>query len=142
MCRFAFLASAVLICLASLSCQSYSTGLQQGVTRADETAALGALRTIATVQQTYSVSNGGNYATFQQLVAGDYLDSRFNSDKPALRDYVLAMTVGSDSGGPYYRCNADPVPPKTGRHYYIDSSANALHFNETQSASANDPLQP
>ncbi|MEP6569199.1 MAG: hypothetical protein ABJC10_05435 [Acidobacteriota bacterium] len=142
MIRFAFLALAVLIGCASLACQSYSTGLQTGVTRADETAALGALRTIATVQQTYSVSNSGNYATFQQLVAGDYLDSRFNSEKPALRDYVLTMTVGSDSGGPYYRCNADPIPPKEGTHYYIDSSANALHINQSQPASASDPLQP
>ena len=139
MLRFAVLAAAVLIGLASIACQSYSTGIQQGVTRADETAALGALRTIATVQQTYSVSNGGNYGTFQQLVAGEYLDSRFNSEKPALRDYVLTMSTGNDSSGPYYHCNADPIPPKEGRHFYIDSSASGLHFNPTQPASASDP---
>ena len=139
--RFAVLATTVLICLASLSCQSYSTGLQQSMARADETAATGALRTIAIVQQTYSVSNGGNYGTFQQLVAGGYLDSRFNSDKPALKDYVLTMEVGSAAEGPYYRCNADPAGTgPQGRHFYIDSSSNFLHANPTQPASASDPI--
>ena len=145
--RFAVLATAILICLAALACQSYSTGLQQSVTRVDETVATGTLRTIASAQQTYSVSNGGNYGTFQQLFDGDYLDSRFKSDNPAvqtrqIKDYVLTMTVGSDSGGPYYRCNADPAGPKEGRHFYVDSTANALHSNATQPASASDPIQP
>ena len=82
--RFASQATTVLICLASLSCQNYSSGLQQSVTRADETVATGALRTIAVAQQTYSVTNEGNYGTFPQLSAAGYLDERFNADKPAL----------------------------------------------------------
>jgi hypothetical protein len=140
--RFAVLASIVLICLASSGCQSYSTGVQQSVARADETAATGALRTIAVAQQTYSVSNSGNYGTFQQLAGGGYLDSRFNSDKPALKDYVLTMEVGSAAAGPYYRCNADPTGtgPQAGRHFYLDSSSNALRVNATQPASASDPI--
>lgn len=145
MCRFAVLVAAALICLASLCCQSYTSGLTQSVTRVDETVATGTLRTIASAQQAYSVSNGGNYGTFQQLFEGDYLDVRFKSDNPAastrqLKDYVLTMAVGSDSGGPYFRCNADPAPAKEGKHFYIDSSANALHANATQAASAADPL--
>ncbi|MGH9928187.1 MAG: hypothetical protein ACREA9_03055 [Pyrinomonadaceae bacterium] len=145
--RFALLATTVLICIASLSCQNYSTGLQQSVTRLDETVATGTLRTIASAQQAYAVSNGGNFGTFQQLTDGDYLDERFKSDTPAaqtrrIKDYVLTMAVGSDSGGPYFRCNADPVGPKEGRHFYIDSSANALRSNPTQPASASDPIQP
>ena len=145
MSRFAGLALTVLICVASPSCQNYSTGLQQSVTRVDETVATGTLRTISAAQQTYSVSNGGSYGTFQQLYEGDYLDLRFKSDNPAvqtrqIKDYVLTMAVGSDSGGPYYRCNADPVAPKEGRHFYIDSSASALRANPTQPASASDPI--
>jgi len=50
--RFVLLAMIVLTCLASLSCQNYSSGLQQSVTRADETVATGALRTISVAQQT------------------------------------------------------------------------------------------
>ena len=143
--RFLVLATTIAIGMASLSCQSYSERLQQSVTRVDETVATGTLRTIASAQQTFSVSNGGNYGTFQQLTDGDYLDERFKSANPAapsrqIKDYVLTMAVGSDSGGPYYRCNADPIAPKEGRHYYIDSSANALHANPTQPASASDPI--
>ena len=144
--RFALLATTVLICIASLSCQNYSTGLQQSVTRVDETVATGTLRTIASAQQTYAISNGGNYGTFQQLFEGDYLDLRFKSDNPAsqtrqIKDYVLTMEVGRDSAGPHFRCNADPATAgQQGKHFYIDSSANALHANSTQPASASDPI--
>ena len=139
--RFAVLATTILICLASLSCQNYSGGLQKSVTRADETVATTALRTIAIAQQTYSVSNSGNYGTFQQLAAGNYLDSRFNSDKPALKDYVLTMEVGSAKQGPYYQCNADPAATlPQGSHFYIDSTSSAIHANAAQPASASDPI--
>ena len=139
--RFALLATTVLICLAVASCQNYSSGLQQSVTRADETVATGALRAIAMAQQTYSVSNEGDYGTFPQLAAGGYLDERFNSDKPALKDYVLTMEVVKGSGGPFYSCNADPSGEgPQGRHFYMDSRSNALHANATQPATASDPV--
>lgn len=139
--RFALLATTVLMCLASLSCQNYSSGLQQSVTRVDETVATAALRTIAVAQQTYSVNNEGNYGTFPQLSAGGYLDERFNFDKPALKDYVLTMEVVKGSEGPFYSVNADPAgegPP--GRHFYMDSRSTALHVNATQPATASDPV--
>jgi hypothetical protein len=139
--RFALLATAISMCLFSLSCQDYSSGLQKTVTRADETVATGTLRTIALSQQTYSVTNGGDYGTFQQLVAGGYLDDRFNSDKPALKNYVLTMEVSKGDQGPFYTCNADPAGEgPQGRHFYIDSRSNALHVNSTQTASASDPI--
>ena len=139
--RFALAAAAVLICLAALSCQSFSEGMKQGVKSANEAGATGALRSIATVQQTYSVINNGNYGTFQQLVAADYLDSRFNSDKPVMSQYAYTMEVGSEAGRPYFRCNADPSGEgASGRHFYIDSSSNSIHANATQPASASDPL--
>ena len=139
--RFALLATTLLICLASLSCQNYSSGLQQSLTRADEIVATGALRAIAVAQQTYSVSNEGNYGTFPQLSAGGYLDERFNSDKPALRNYVLTMEVVKGAEGPFYSCNADPAGEgPQGRHFYMDSRSNALHVNATQPASASDPV--
>jgi hypothetical protein len=137
--RFVLLATTVLICLASFSCQEYSSGLQKSVTRADETVATAALRAISVAQQTYSVSNDGNYGTFQQLVAGGYLDDRFNSDKPALKNYVLSMEVVK--GPPSFACNADPAGEgPQGRHFYLDSKSNDLHANATQPASASDPI--
>jgi len=139
--RFALLTTAVLMCLASLSCQNVSTPLEKTIARADETVATGALHTIATAQQTYSISNNGNFATFQQLAGGGYLDSRFNSEQPALKAYVLTMEVGSAADGPYFRCHADPAGDgPQGRHFYIDSTSNYIRVNATQSASASDPI--
>jgi hypothetical protein len=128
-------------CLISFACQNYSTGLQQSVARADEAVATGALRTIATAQQTYAISNGGGYGTFQQLCAGGYLDSRFNFEKPVLKDYVLTMDAGSNSDGPYFRTNAEPsgTGPQSGRHFYIDQTAE-LRVNPTAPASLADPV--
>jgi hypothetical protein len=122
-----------------LACQSYSGGLQQSVKRADETSALGALHTISVAQRTYSVSHEGNYGTFAQLVQGGYLDSRFDSDKPNVRGYILSMTV---SGAEAYSCSADPEstgPQAGGRHFFVDSGTGQIHVNATQAASANDP---
>ena len=145
MLRYAMLALTVLICIASLSCQTYTTGLQQSVARADETAATAALHAIATAQRTYSVSNGGDFGTFQQLCEGRYLDSRFNADKPAIKDYVLTMTVAPKAEGQtegFYGCNADPVGTgaQAGRHFYIDSTSSELHVNPDASATAKDPI--
>jgi type II secretory pathway pseudopilin PulG len=139
--KLAVLATTLLICFGSFACQSYSTGLQQSVARADETAATAALRAIAVAQQTYAISNDGHYGSFPQLSEGGYLDARFNSEKPAIKDYVLTMEVGSGSTGPYYRSNADPIGtgPQAGRHFYMDSTSNALHVNQSQTASADDP---
>ena len=130
----------ILVALNSIACQSYSTGLQQSVARADETAATGALRTIATAQQTYAVTNGGSYGSFQQLCAGGYLDARFNFEKPVLKDYVLTMETGTDGNGPYFHSNAEPTGtgPQAGRHFYIDQTS-ILRVNPNQAASSADP---
>lgn len=140
--RFVVLALAVFMGVVALACQSYSTGLQQGLARADEAAATGALRTIAMAQQSYSVSNNGNYGTFQQLAADGYLDARFNSEKPVLPDYVLTIETGTGAAGPFYKCHAEPTQTgqQAGRHFYLDSTSPAIHVNETQAASATDPV--
>lgn len=145
MLRSYLLAVTVLSCIASFSCQSYSTGLQQSVARADETAATAALRTVAVAQRTYSVTNGGEFGTFQQLCEGGYLDSRFNSSQPTVKDYFLTMEVTSKTEGKaegFYSCKADPISTaaRIGTHFYIDSTSSELHANPTAPASANDPV--
>ena len=120
---------------ATLSCQSYSSGMQQSVARADETAAIGALHTISVAQRTYSTSNNGSFGSFAQLVEGKFLDSRFSEEKPKLRGYVLTMTATADS----YNINADPEPTQAGRHFFMDSSSGLIHVNASQPATARDP---
>ena len=121
-----------------VSCQSYSTGLQQSVARADETSAVGAMKTISTAQQAYAISNSGSYGTFQQLCAAGHLDERFNSTKPEIKDYALSMEVGENS----FSLNADPTRTgeTAGRRLYMDSSSPLIRVNATQPATAKDPL--
>lgn len=138
----------ILVCLASLACQSYTTGLQQSVGKTDEISAIAALHSIAAAQRTYSLTSGGDYGTFQQLCEGGYLDSRFNSSKPEVKDYVLRMDVSQKSGNESpsrFSCNADPIRPgqQAGRHFYIDSTSPEIHANPSQPATASDgALQP
>lgn len=138
--RLAVLALALTVSLASFSCQTYTSGLKKSLASADETAATGTLRTIAVAQQTYATSNNSEYGTFQQLCDGGYLDARFNSDNPAIKDYVLTMEVGKESGGPFFHCHADPsgASAQTGRHFYIDAST-VLRVNPSAPATATDP---
>src|SRR5437762_895894 len=118
-------------------CQNYTTGLQRTVDRADETVAIAALHSIAQAQRTYSLSHEGQYATLPQLSEAGYLDSRFATEKP-LKDYVLTMSVNSGADASF-SCLADPIPPRQGRHFYIDSATGEIHANPTQPASAADP---
>ena len=141
--RFAILAFIVVAAFASLACQNYSTGLQQSVARADETTIVAALRTIGIAQQTYSLSNGGNYGTLEQLREGGYLDVRFNSANGGLKNYSLTLDAKPQSAGApaSFSCNADPTNtgPQAGRHFYMDHTSQAVHVNADRPATAADP---
>lgn len=130
----------LLICIATCSCKDYSTGLQQGASRADETSAIATLRTIAQAQTTYSISNAGHYTDFTELVEGGFLDSRFQHTNPELRGYIFTLTVNSDTSS--YYCNADPAPtsPHGGRHFYIESDSHDIRVNPTQPATGKDEI--
>ena len=138
MTRFVGMVILTLALASLLSCQSYSTGLQQSVARAKEIAAITDLKTIATAQQAYALSNGGSYGSFQQLCEAGFLDERFNSTSPEINDYVLSLEVSGNT----YGLNADPkrTGEQAGRHLYIDSSSPLIRVNATQPATAKDPL--
>jgi hypothetical protein len=141
MIRLVRAASLLIAAVSLLSCQSYSTGLQQSVARADEMSAVAAMKTIATAQQAYALSNGGTYGTFPQLCAGGFLDERFNSTTPEIKDYVLSMEIGTN----HFALNADPTRTgeMSGRHLYMDASSPLIRVNATEPATAKDPpLQP
>jgi Tfp pilus assembly protein PilE len=130
-------------CVAATACQEYTTGLQKGVTAADDTAALAALKAIGLAERNYNVSNAGEYGTLQQLTQANLLDKRFMSNKP-VKDYVFTLNViakapgGADGS---YTCNVDPDPsgPPGGKHFYLDSTSTEIHVNASQAATATDP---
>ncbi len=138
---FAFL---LLICFATFACKDYSTGLQQSSSRADETSAIATLRTLAQAQTTYSISNTGHFATFEQLVEGGFLDSRFHHSNPTLHGYIFTLEVRQATDGTpgSYTCNADPAPtsPAGGRHFHIDSDSHDIRMNPTQPATSKDQI--
>lgn len=142
MAKLAALGFFVLACVASLACSSYTKGLQQSVARADEIGAISTMRAISMAQRTYSVTNGGAYGTFQQLVEAGHLESRFNSDAPTIKGYVLTMSVTPASGSSpdFFKCNADPVGAgdTVGRHFYLDSASAEIKVNAKQAATAED----
>ena len=138
-------AFATILSLALISaCQSYTSGLQQSVVRADEAAAIALVRTISIAERTYSLSNDGEYATMQQLVDAGFLDARYGGDKP-LKDYVITLKVTPKAAGAVegsYSCNADPdkTVERLGRHLYVDSTDSGIHVNDGQPANASDKL--
>ena len=141
--RFFFVSLLLLLICLSNGCQQYSTGLQQGATRADETSAIATMRTIAQAQMTYTISNSGQYATFEELVGNGLLDSRFNHSNPEYHGYVFTMNVTAPSDGTgSYTCNADPgqTAPHGGRHFYIDSESRDIRVNPTQPATNKDQI--
>jgi hypothetical protein len=142
MTRVLLLGSLLLTGLGALACQSYTTTLVESPRRVDEKVAVATLRSVASAQAAYSLSNGGAYGSFEQLVAAGHLDSRFSSGQPKLGGYVLTTTVTNSSGGvgSSYHCNADPDPAvnPSGRHFYISSASQELRVNPTKPATAND----
>ena len=131
--------------LSTFSCQTYTTEMTQGSSRADEGAATANMRAISRAQVAYNISNPGDYATFEQLVSGGYLDNRFNTSNPKYYGYVFTMTVTPKSGSTEgsYKLNADPDPAlkALGRHFYLDSTSTAMHVNASQPASASDAVE-
>lgn len=144
MLRFFFTGSLLVAGLATLTCQTYTTGLQQGAGRADEVAALSTLGAIARAQTAYSITNPGDYGTFEQLTAGGFLDDRFNNSKPKFYGYIFTMSVSPKSGSKdgSYTLNVDPDPALkvSGKHFYLDSNSANIHVNASQQAGASDGI--
>jgi hypothetical protein len=141
MIRTLLLGSLFLIGLGAVACQSYTTTLVESPGRVDEQVALSTLRTIASAQTMYSLSNSGAYGSFEQLVVAGHLDSRFSPSPPKVGGYILTMTVSGGAESSYH-CNADPdaAANRKGRHFYLGSAAPEIRANLTRVATANDEV--
>jgi Tfp pilus assembly protein PilE len=112
----------------------------KAVTAADETSAIQALRTIASAQnQAKAMRN--SYANFDTLVQLGFLDERFAGSNPNLRGYRFSIKANESE----FAVTADPQPTANapapgGRHFYLDSTDNAIHVNSSQSATRQDPV--
>lgn len=126
----------------SFACGGYTNTLVESPGRVDERVATSTLRAIGSAQSAYSLATSGAYGSFEQLVAGGYLDSRFSSNQPKVGGYILTMTVANSSAGAgsSYHCNADPDPAvnAAGRHFYIGSASPEIRVNPTTPATVND----
>jgi len=119
--------------LGFIGCQQYTENLKQSNTRADEAAAVSAMRSISLAQNT-TFAQTGKYTTFPELVQSQALNPRFNSDQPKLNGYLFTMTISDEK----YSVVADPTPPLTGRHFYLDTTG-VIHANDSQTAGEGDP---
>ncbi len=143
MIRFLLLGSLLLTGFGALACGGYTDTLVESPRHVDERVAVSTLRSIGQAQTAFSLTNSGDYGSFEQLVAGGHLDARFNSSKPKLYGYFLTMTVDNRSSGAAqssYHCNADPDPTENqaGRHFYLGSDSPELRVNQKTPATAND----
>ena len=136
----------LLICaffLLSCSSGNSSEGLRvypKAMGAADEGSAIQALRTIASAETQMKVTRG-SFGDFDALTQAGYLDQRFAGRTPNLKGYRFTLTASESD----FSVNADPqtteTQPTTGsRHFYLDSSDNAVHANPQQAASKSDPV--
>lgn len=138
---------AVALTLLVASCEQYTKTTVETKSSANETAAIGALRTISSAQTGFSATHEGDYGSFEELVKAGNLDVRFGAERPVIGGYVLTMTVrAKDSGAQAgsFTVNADPqqnvAAGSTGsRHFYMASSDGTIHVNPKQAASSSDP---
>ena len=132
----------VALLLSSCAARNSSEGLGaygKAVSKVDETSAIQTLRTIATAQAQARAVRGA-YGDFNSLVQAGSLDERFAADSPNIRGYRFVMKITESD----FPVNADPEvtqsQPTTGaRHFYLDSTDNSIHVNQTQTASKSDP---
>jgi hypothetical protein len=111
----------------------------KAVKAVDETSAIQTLRTIATAQ-TQAKATRGSYGDFNTLVQAGFLDQRFASETPVLRGYRFKMSAGESD----FSVSADPQIAEGqettgGRHFYLDSTDNTIHVNQSRAASKTDP---
>src|SRR6476620_6397252 len=92
------------------SCQQYTGAMKETRDMAGETVAISSLNQVAKAELAFSVSNEGNFGSFEQLTQGGYLDSRFSGNQPVIHGYTFTLNVSPRSGSsePTFTCNADP----------------------------------
>jgi prepilin-type N-terminal cleavage/methylation domain-containing protein len=120
---------------------------QSSVRKANEAAAVGTLNAIRVAQAKYVTDHKGQYGTFRQLFAEDYLDKRFNYEQPHERGYIFVLTLvpKSENTAASFSVNANPEQSHgigaTGRNfYYLDPESGICYSNVGPATAADDTL--
>jgi prepilin-type N-terminal cleavage/methylation domain-containing protein len=98
---------------------------------ANESAAVGSLRTINTAEVTYLSSSGGNYGAVADLVTAGLLDDRFTAG--TVSGYVFAITAGAGT----YTATATPNALNSGRYGYYSAPDGVVRYQSATSANCN-----
>jgi type II secretory pathway pseudopilin PulG len=118
-------------------------GWQAAQRAGNEAAAIQDIKTIAAVEIQYYNTHNRTFGSFDQLIQGEMLTSKFSGDRTVPDGYVFTLNLTPKSAGQLssYSLNADPQSASTGtNHFYIDSRGADIHTNPNQPASASDPL--
>src|SRR5260370_36416857 len=135
-----FASSAALVVACSSNSSEGLRAYPKAMGAADEAFAIQALRTIATAQSQSKVIRG-SYGDFDALTQAGLLDQRFASAAPNLKGYSFTMrTSESDFSVTANPQTTDSQPTTGSRHFYLDSSDNAIHVNASQVATKSDPV--
>ena len=110
----------------------------------NEAATMQNIKTIAAVQIQFYNTHSRTFGTFDQMIKEQMLTSKFAGNPPNADGYIYTLKITPKTAGApsSYTLNADPQNEGSGtNHFYIDSSDSSIHLNQTQPASASDPVQ-
>jgi type II secretory pathway pseudopilin PulG len=139
--------SSIVIALMGIMIAVGVTGWRAAVRSANEASAVKTLITIAEQQKLYyNLDQRSSFGTFDEMLKGGLLDTRFAGPAPVVDGFVYTMKVNpkSTTQQAAFAVNADPTLTEgvgaTGKnHFYLDSSSNTIHVNSTQPATIADP---
>ena len=94
---------------------------------ANESAAVGTLRTINTAQVTYLSSSGGAYGEIPDLVTAGLLDTRFSAG--TISGYVYSVETGAGN----YTAWATPNATNSGRYGYFSVPDGVVRYQTATS---------
>ena len=103
---------------------------------ANESAAIGNLRTIGSAEATY-LANFGLPGTLTQLTAGSYLDSTMTSGSTH-DNYILSGTA--DQTNRTFSYNANPSGTSSGDKYFIITEDYVIHYKTGGAATTSDSV--
>jgi type IV pilus assembly protein PilA len=107
---------------------------------ANESAAIGSMRTIGTAENTYlsTLGNNTDYATLAALSTATLIDSVLGGGGPK-SGYNYTTTVPAQG---QFVSNSDPVSASTGTRHFFANESGVIRFNAAAAAAVGDaPIQ-